>query len=67
MVKVIINRDKCKGCLLCISVCPKKALIMDKNLNRRGIKPIVFNKHSVCAGCGMCVVICPDAVIEVHV
>lgn len=65
MSKVIIGRDKCKGCLLCVGVCPKKILIIDDKLNRRGTKPVAVTDESACIGCGMCYVICPDTAIEV--
>ena len=29
MAKVTINQDRCKGCGLCVSVCPKKVLALD--------------------------------------
>ena len=66
MPKIKIKRDKCKGCLLCISVCPKGSLIEDKDLNRRGIKPVKFKQGSECIGCTMCAIICPDACIEIY-
>ena len=29
MAKVTINQDRCKGCGLCVSVCPRKVLALD--------------------------------------
>jgi 2-oxoglutarate ferredoxin oxidoreductase subunit delta len=46
MANITINRDKCKGCLLCISFCPKGAIGVDKNFNRRGVKPAKFSRQS---------------------
>jgi len=46
MAKIIINRDKCKGCLLCISFCPKGLICVDKNLNCRGIRPVKFSRQA---------------------
>ncbi len=66
MAKVVINREKCKGCLLCVGVCPKKILIVDEELNQRGVKPITARTEALCTGCGSCYVICPDTAIEVH-
>jgi 2-oxoglutarate ferredoxin oxidoreductase subunit delta len=66
MAKITINKDKCKGCLLCISFCPKGLIIVDKDLNRRGIKPVRFKKSQECMGCTMCALICPDCCIEVY-
>jgi 2-oxoglutarate ferredoxin oxidoreductase subunit delta len=77
MGKVIINKDKCKGCLLCISVCPKGLLVVDEDLNLRGANPVKFSRSSAilpkagkssdeCLGCGLCAIICPDCCIEVY-
>ncbi|MDD5730209.1 MAG: 4Fe-4S binding protein [Candidatus Omnitrophica bacterium] len=66
MAKITINRDKCKGCLLCISFCPKGAIVLDKDLNARGAKPVKFKGDSDCLGCMMCALICPDCCIEVE-
>lgn len=65
MAKIKIDREKCKGCLLCISVCPKKFIEADDKLNRRGIRPVKFKKGAKCVGCGFCALICPDCCIEV--
>ncbi|OGX17339.1 MAG: hypothetical protein A3K83_01405 [Omnitrophica WOR_2 bacterium RBG_13_44_8b] len=66
MPKITINREKCKGCLLCIGFCPKGAIRVDSDLNRRGVKPVKVNNKSDCIGCAMCAVICPDCCIEVY-
>ena len=40
MAKVTINQDRCKGCGLCVSVCPKQVLELNKaKLNRKGYNP----------------------------
>ena len=81
MAKITIDREKCKGCLLCISFCPKGLITIDKDLNRRGAKPVKFSRQanlnkggippkagtetSECLGCAMCAIICPDFCIEV--
>lgn len=66
MGKIVINRERCKGCLLCVSVCPRKAISADKKLNRKGAKPVKFDENAGCAGCAICAVICPDCCIEVY-
>ncbi len=66
MGKITINRDKCKGCLLCISVCPKELISADSKLNLRGVKPVKFKDSGECLGCALCAVICPDCCIEVY-
>ncbi|MFA4984524.1 MAG: 4Fe-4S binding protein [Candidatus Omnitrophota bacterium] len=66
MAKIVINSEKCKGCLLCVGVCPKGLIHPDNKLNCRGIKPVRFHDRGECIGCAMCAVICPDCCIEVE-
>jgi len=66
MAKITINKEKCKGCLLCIAVCPKAGLKKSKQLNKRGVNYAEFLGEGVCAGCGLCAIICPDCCIEVY-
>lgn len=66
MSEVIINKDKCKGCQLCIFYCPSKHLELSLELNKRGVRFVKANKGSECAGCGFCFLICPDTCIEIY-
>ncbi|MFH1413318.1 MAG: 4Fe-4S dicluster domain-containing protein [Candidatus Omnitrophota bacterium] len=66
MAKVTINKDKCKGCFLCINVCPKKTINKSAKLNKRGVNYVEFISGSQCLGCAMCAIICPDCCIEVY-
>ena len=67
MAKVTINQDRCKGCGLCVSVCPKKVLILNQEkLNRKGYNPADPVKIEDCIGCAMCATMCPDCVITVE-
>ena len=39
MAKVMINQERCKGCGLCTSVCPKKIIVTDlETLNDKGYR-----------------------------
>ena len=41
MAKLYIREDICKGCGLCIEVCPKKILALHKEkINAKGYHPI---------------------------
>jgi 2-oxoglutarate ferredoxin oxidoreductase subunit delta len=66
MPRVTINKNKCKGCLLCINACPKGLIVIDNELNIRGVRPVKFKDNGKCIGCAMCAVICPDCCIEVY-
>ena len=68
--KVVINREKCKGCYLCIRSCPMKALEKDTELNASGTypsKPALSEPQSAgkCIACGNCFEVCPDVCIEI--
>ena len=67
MNKVMIQEDKCKGCGLCVSVCPKKILkISSQRLNAKGFRPAEVIDIQKCIACAFCAAICPDVVIEVE-
>lgn len=67
MAKVIFNEDKCKGCELCTTVCPKKIVVMAKDkINIKGFHPAQVVDMDKCIGCAFCATICPDLVIEVE-
>lgn len=65
--RLVIKADRCKGCELCASVCPKKILEIDnKVLNHNGYHPIGIISEEECIGCGNCGIMCPDGVINVY-
>lgn len=67
MAKVTFDDDLCKGCGLCVTVCPKKILQLDQDrLNSRGYHPASCIDQSKCIGCAFCAVQCPDSVITVE-
>ncbi len=66
MGKVTIKRDRCKGCLLCVRVCPSSSLEESPELNKRGVHPVRHKQGASCSGCAQCAWICPDTCIEVE-
>ena len=65
MGKIEINENICKGCGLCISVCPKKIISFKNILNTLGNYPVECITFEKCTGCAMCAETCPDIAIEV--
>jgi len=66
---VAFQRDLCKGCGLCVSVCPEHMLAMDERvINRLGYHPahVIAGMEDACIGCALCAVMCPDLVIAVE-
>ena len=67
MRKLTIAADKCKGCALCVSVCPKKILkLSETKLNVRGVHPVELTDEDACISCAFCATMCPDCVITVE-
>ncbi|MDR3130668.1 MAG: 4Fe-4S dicluster domain-containing protein [Treponema sp.] len=63
--KVVIDRELCKGCGLCIRACPVKVLDVEKHLNMQGSFPASALQIEKCTGCGNCFAVCPEVCIEV--
>ena len=67
MNRVIFNDALCKGCKLCIDVCPKKILTLDEaKVNARGYNPAACTNMAACTACAICARMCPDSVITVE-
>ncbi len=64
-VKIVINTERCKGCGLCVKVCPRNTIVMSEHSNKAGYFPAVAGADG-CTGCAMCAIICPEAIIEVY-
>lgn len=64
---VSIDTNRCKGCGLCVPVCPPKILRLSKGkLNTKGYPPVEVIEMSDCTGCALCAVVCPDVVFTVY-
>jgi 2-oxoglutarate ferredoxin oxidoreductase subunit delta len=64
--KILIDRERCKGCFLCIRVCPVKALEQSQVPNASGSYPSEPVRMEKCIACGNCYEVCPDVCIEVY-
>jgi ferredoxin len=59
--EIRINKEKCSGCGLCVSVCKDFSLIIENE------KVSISNNPCFgCIGCGHCMAICPEGAIEIH-
>ncbi len=65
--KVTFDTNRCKGCELCTTVCPKHIVVMDTAVtNRKGYHPATVKEMELCIGCASCAKMCPDSVITVE-
>lgn len=55
----LINRDWCKGCGICVALCPKKVLELDRE------EKVIAARPADCICCRMCEIRCPDLAIEI--
>ena len=65
--KVLIDKDRCKGCSYCVEFCPRGALIMSDELNPKGYTLAAVADESKCLGCGLCDILCPEFAIHLEI
>jgi 2-oxoglutarate ferredoxin oxidoreductase subunit delta len=67
MPHIVIDVEKCRGCALCTTACPRKLLsLAEEKFNGKGFHPVEINNPSLCTGCAMCARMCPDISITVY-
>lgn len=65
--KVTFNEEVCKGCELCVYVCPKKIIsLKNDKINSKGYNPANITDMEKCIACGNCAIMCPDSAITVE-
>ncbi len=56
--RITIDGERCKGCLFCIELCPKKSIHLSEELNLKGYFVAAFDGadggDTQCNGCGTC-------------
>jgi 2-oxoglutarate ferredoxin oxidoreductase subunit delta len=60
-----IDRERCKGCALCIDFCPKNCIRLSEELNLKGYFVAVLDDCKECTACRSCALMCPEVAIEV--
>ncbi len=62
---VYIDQELCKGCYICIDICPRGVYSTSDKLNAKGV-PIPEADSSKCIKCKLCTLMCPDQVISIE-
>ncbi|CAM2061728.1 2-oxoglutarate ferredoxin oxidoreductase subunit delta [Desulfovibrionales bacterium] len=67
MPRVTFLDERCKGCLLCATVCKPDIITQSTRINQKGYKvaEVVGEAMTRCTGCASCAMICPDFAIRV--
>ncbi len=46
MAKTVFDEENCKGCGLCVAVCPRKIIVLRQDkLNSKGFHPAGVDRH----------------------
>jgi NAD-dependent dihydropyrimidine dehydrogenase PreA subunit len=54
-----ITPELCKGCQLCIAICPKHVIAISDKLNSSSYHPAYYTGADY-TGCGLCFYACPE-------
>lgn len=63
---VVVDKEGCKGCELCVEACPENVLALFREVNSRGYHYSFMENPDACIGCANCGVVCPDTCITVY-
>jgi 2-oxoglutarate ferredoxin oxidoreductase subunit delta len=60
-----IDRERCKGCGLCVGACPEQILRLADEFNRQGQHFSECIDLDRCTACMSCAIMCPDSAIQI--
>lgn len=64
---ILVDEARCKGCELCVAVCPKGLIRLADRYTPRGYRPaVLIDPGGACTGCLLCATICPETAITVY-
>ena len=67
MGTITINRERCKGCGVCVYVCKRGLIDIGEDMNSQGYRSaVLIDDDGQCKACKLCAEVCPDACIEVY-
>ena len=60
-IELEIVAEWCKGCDICVKMCPERCLALDE------VGIVELTEPDACTGCRICEMLCPDFAIAVHI
>ncbi len=66
MSYIIVNKEWCKGCEICVVPWLEEIMAFEDEFNTQGYHPAKLIDADKCTGCAMCAEMCPDMAIEVY-
>ncbi len=65
MANIDIDKVCCKGCNICVEICPKGVFAKSRKRNSYGTNMPEAVNEKECIVCRMCERLCPDGAIDV--
>ena len=65
MADIRIDKNRCKGCCLCVAECPRGNIRMSELFNDAGLHYAEIIDPADCTGCALCCQMCPDVAIQI--
>ncbi len=66
MADIKIDKQRCKGCCLCVAECPRANIRMSELFNDTGLHYAEIIDPADCTGCALCCQMCPDMAIQIR-
>lgn len=65
--RLILQFERCKGCSICIEMCPRGVLKEGEAQNQKLVNPPIYAPvdDKTCTLCESCMIVCPDFAIYV--
>ena len=63
---VVVDKERCKGCGVCIGACPCNVLALSATVNKKGYNFVEMANADACTGCASCGIICPDSCLVIY-
>ncbi|HHT9126247.1 MAG TPA: 4Fe-4S dicluster domain-containing protein [Candidatus Brocadiia bacterium] len=65
MRNIEINNTLCKGCYICVEICPVNVFEKEGDVSETGFVPVLVKHPDKCTRCMLCELQCPDMAITV--